>query len=369
MDVLVIGAGVIGLAVAASLARRGASVIVAEASSRIGSGISSRNSEVVHGGMYYEPGTLRANHCVNGRRALYRYCAARGIPHARPGKLIVATQTAELSKLETILQRGLCNGVEGLRMLGGSEARALEPALTCIAALYSPETGIVDSHALMLTLQGELEDHGGRVAFQSPVARLERTGSKWHVAFATRTDADADGSSAPFDAVVNAAGLSAPKVARATVGLLETHIPKQWLAKGNYFAYRGKSAFRHLIYPAPVDGGLGTHVTLDLSGRMRFGPDVEWIDAEDYTVNPARASSFEGAIRRYFPGLPDDHLVPDYAGIRPKLSGPGDPPVDFIISGPDSHGLPGLVHLFGIESPGLTASLSLAVAVADHVLD
>jgi L-2-hydroxyglutarate oxidase LhgO len=364
MDILVIGAGVIGLACAAELARRGNSVVVAEAAGTIGSGISSRNSEVVHGGMYYLPGSLRADHCVAGRRKLYAYCAARGVTVAKPGKLIVATTEAETAKLHAILANGQANGVEDLTMLTGPDACALEPALTCVAALLSPQTGIVDSHGLMLALQGELEDHGGSVALTTHVLSMAPTRAGWAVQIAS-------GGSPPdalvFDAVVNAAGLSAQKIARATAGFPAALIPRQVLAKGNYFGYRGKPVFRHLIYPAPVDGGLGTHVTLDLAGRMRFGPDVEWIDRESYDVDPARAGVFTAAIRRYFPALPNDSLVPDYAGIRPKLTGPGETPADFIICGPNEHGQDRAVHLFGIESPGLTASLSLAGAAADTI--
>ena len=366
MDALVIGAGVIGLATGAELARRGASVIVAEASGTIGSGISSRNSGVIHAGMYYAGGSLRAHHCVEGRRALYAYCKAHGVAHARPGKLIVATAPAEVEKLAAILKQGVANGVEGLEMIDGKAARGLEPELACSAALWSPQTGIVDSHALMLALKGEIEDQGGNVAFMSPVKAVRRASSGWRVEFAG--SAGESDSCCPFDVVVNAAGLAAPDIARKTEGLRLDHIPRQTLAKGSYFAYSGRPVFRHLIYPAPVDGGLGTHVTLDLAGRMRFGPDVEWVEREAYDVDPARAASFYDAIRRYFPKLPDDSLVPDYAGIRPKLSGPGEAVVDFRIDGPEQHGLEGLVQLFGIESPGLTSALSIAGQVGDQLL-
>ena len=363
MDALVIGAGVIGLAAGAELVRRGVNVIIAEATGTIGSGISSRNSGVIHGGMYYAPGSERARHCVAGRRRLYAYCRERGVAHAKPGKLIVATTAAEIKKLEAIATTGAANGVEGLVMLEGREAMALEPALSCVAALMSSETGIVDVHGLMVALKGEIEDCGGSIAFMSKVTGLRRSAEGWAVEFEAGED------SLTFDAVVNAAGLSAPDIAAKTEGLSAQFIPRQVLAKGNYFAFSGRPVFRHLIYPAPVDGGLGTHVTLDLAGRMRFGPDVEWVDGEDYAVDATRAASFYAAIRRYYPGLPDDSLVADYAGIRPKLSGPGEPVVDFLIYGPAHHGLPGLVQLFGIESPGLTSSLSIAGQVADALLD
>lgn len=363
MDALIIGAGAIGLASGAALARRGANVVVAEAARGIGTGISSRNSEVVHGGMYYPAGSLKASLCVAGRRRLYAYCRERGIAHAKPGKLIVATTAGEVAKLESILELGRANGVEGLTMIDGAESKKREPALSCIAALLSPETGIVDSHGLMLALQGEIEDRGGSLALMSPVTGLRKTAAGWQVRFGV------DGESFAFDAVVNAAGLSAQAVARRTEGFPAGMIPPQVLAKGSYFGFSGKPVFGHLIYPAPVDGGLGVHVTLDLAGRMRFGPDVEWVEREDYAVDPARAASFIDAIRRYFPQLPDDSLVPGYAGIRPKLSGPGEPAADFAISTPSQHGMPGLVHLFGIESPGLTSSLAIAERVADALMN
>jgi L-2-hydroxyglutarate oxidase LhgO len=341
---------------------RGHDVIVAERESGIGSGVSSRNSEVIHGGMYYPSGSVRARHCVAGRRMLYEYCASHGVPHRRCGKLIVATNDLERAKIEGIYQQGIANGVEGLVLLTGEEARALEPALSCVAAVHSSETGIVDSHGFMLALQGDLENHGGAVAFHAPVERLERSGSGWKAVIGGAEPADLE-----VDAVVNAASFGAQPLARATEGYPQDRVPRLVLAKGNYFGCLGKPAFSHLIYPAPVDGGLGTHVTLDLNGRMRFGPDVEWIESENYEVNPARAQSFIASIRRYWPGLPDGSLVPDYAGIRPKLTGPGEPAADFIIDGPAEHGLPGLVHLFGIESPGLTSSLSMAEDIADRL--
>ena len=362
MDVLVVGAGIVGLAIARALAVRGHAVILAERAEGIGTGVSSRNSEVIHGGMYYPSGSLRARHCVAGRRLLYAFCARHGVPHAKVGKLIVATTEGERGKIEAIHAQGLANGVEALTLLTGEAARALEPNLACVAAVLSPETGIVDSHALMLALQGSVEDHGGALAFHTPVQRLTRAGAGW-----TAHYGGAEPGTLAVDAVVNTSSFGAQGLARATEGYPPERIPKLILAKGNYFGCTGKPAFRHLIYPAPVEGGLGIHVTLDLAGRMRFGPDVEWVDDHVYEVDPARARLFEAAIRTYWPGLPDGALVPDYAGIRPKLSGPGEPARDFVIEGPAEHGLPGLVHLFGIESPGLTSSLSLAEDVADRL--
>lgn len=362
MEVLVVGAGVVGLAVARALARRGHAVVVAEKAGGIGTGVSSRNSEVIHAGMYYPAGSLRARHCVAGRRMLYDFCARHGVPHRKCGKLIVATNELERAKIEGIFAQGLANGVEGLAMLDGVAAAALEPNLACVAAILSRETGIVDSHGLMLALLGDLEAEGGAVAFGTPVERLERSGEGWGARLG-----GPEPDTVPFEAVVNAAGLGAQALARATEGYPPGRVPPLHLAKGNYFGCLGRPAFSRLIYPAPVDGGLGTHVTLDLAGRMRFGPDVQWIEDESYEVDPRRAEAFYASIRRYWPGLPDGALVPDYAGLRPKLTGPGEPPADFRVEGPAEHGLPGLVHLFGIESPGLTSCLSLAEDVAERL--
>ncbi|MCP1537020.1 NAD(P)/FAD-dependent oxidoreductase [Methylorubrum extorquens] len=363
MEALVVGAGVVGLAIARALALRGTAVIVAEAAEAIGTGVSARSSEVIHGGMYYPPGSLRARHCVEGRRRLVEFCESHGVPYRLCGKLIVATHEAERPALETILSRGAENGVEGLTWCERAEALALEPALSCVAALHSPATGIVDSHALMLALLGDVEDAGGVLALNTPIEAAERRDGRWEVRF---------GGAAPdvlqVDCLINAAGLGAQALARRIEGVAADGIPRQVLAKGSYFGCSGRPAFTRLIYPAPVEGGLGIHLTLDLAGRMRFGPDVEWVDAPDYAVDPGRAERFEAAIRRYWPGLPDGRLMPDYAGVRPKLSGPGEPAADFRIDGPGEHGWPGLVQLFGIESPGLTSALSLAEAVADQVM-
>jgi L-2-hydroxyglutarate oxidase LhgO len=363
MQILVVGAGVVGLAVARAAALAGHDVIVAEATGGIGNGVSSRNSEVIHGGMYYPTGSLRAHHCPRGRRMMVTFCASHGVPHRVCGKLIVATEEAEVAKMAAILKQGEANGVEGLTMIDGAAARAMEPALSCVAALHSPVTGIVDSHAFMRALQGELEDRGGAIAFNTRVERLIHTQAGWLVQFS-----GSESGELAVDAVVNSAGLGAQALARNTESYPQERVPRQVLARGNYFSYAGRPVFSRLIYPAPrIDGGLGTHVTLDLAGRMRFGPDVEWIDEENYNVNPARGASFYASIRRYWPGLPDRSLQPDYAGIRPKLTGPGEPAADFMIEGPAQHGLRGLVHLFGIESPGLTSSLSLADEVVAHL--
>jgi L-2-hydroxyglutarate oxidase LhgO len=362
MQVLVVGAGVVGLAIARTAACRGHEVIVAEATGGVGNGVSSRNSEVIHAGIYYPTGSLRARHCTHGRRLLYDFCASHGVAHKKCGKLIVATNAAELAKLETLQAQGLENGVDGLEMIGGNAARALETELACVGALSSPESGIVDSHAYMLALWGELEDRGGSIAFETPVERMSYVAPHWQVQFGGR---DAD--TVAFDAVVNSAGLGAQKLARSIESYPADKVPPLILAKGNYFGFAGRPVFSRLIYPTPVDGGLGVHVTLDLAGRMRFGPDVEWIDRESYTVDPRRADSFYERIRAYWPGLPDNSLVPDYCGIRPKLTGPGEKPADFMIVAEPAHGLPRLVNLFGIESPGLTSSLSLAEDVVDDL--
>lgn len=361
IDCAVIGAGVIGIAVARALAQRGREVIVLEAAAAIGTETSSRNSEVIHAGIYYAAGSRMARHCVAGKHALYAYCTERGIPHANCGKLIVATDAAEAERLESIRQRAAANGVPDLRLLSAAEARALEPALHCTAALLSPSTGILDSHAFMLALQGDAEHAGATFVFLAPVLSGEvrnrivlEVGGAEPVRLACRS-------------VVNAAGLHAPALARCISGMPEAGIPTAHYAKGNYFTLAGRSPFRRLIYPVPVPGGLGTHLTIDLGGQARFGPDVEWVDGIDYDVDPRRAANFYAAIRRWWPGLPDDALQPGYAGIRPKIVPPGAPAQDFVIAGPRDHGVAGLTHLFGIESPGLTAALSLADEVADVV--
>jgi L-2-hydroxyglutarate oxidase LhgO len=358
IDTLVAGAGVIGLAIARRLALSGREVIVAEAAGMIGTETSSRNSEVIHAGIYYPAGSLKARLCVPGREALYAYCAGRGIAHRRIGKLIVAAETAQIAALKALRQRAVEAGAGDLQLLSAAEARAFEPELTCAAALLSPHTGIVDGHALMLSLQGEAEDAGAMIAFHTPVIGARVTEDGFEVDL---------GGAAPMTlacrTLVNAAGLGAWDLARRIVGLPPTAVPAQWLAKGNYYALsEGQAPFRHLIYPMPEDGGLGVHLTLDLAGQARFGPDVEWLPSKswDYTVDPGRAAGFYTAIRRYWPSLQDGGLVPAYCGIRPKLSGPGRPVADFQVDGPRAHGISGLINLFGIESPGLTCCLSLA---------
>jgi L-2-hydroxyglutarate oxidase LhgO len=362
MQILVIGAGVIGLAVAREAALRGHDVTVAEATGGIANGVSSRNSEVIHAGLYYPTGSLRAVHCVRGRRLLYDFCASHGVAHKKCGKLVVATNPAELAKVESIAVQAQKNGVENTEMIGGNAARAMEPELWCIGALWSAETGIIDSHGYMLALWGELEDRGGMIAFATPVESMAYKAPHWHVAFGGR-----DAGVMEFDAVVNAAGLGAQPLARRIEGYPADKVPRLVLGKGNYFGFAGRPAFSRLIYPTPIDGGLGVHVTLDLAGRMRFGPDVEWIGEENYAVDPRRADGFYERIRTYWPGLPPNSLVPDYCGIRPKLTGPGEPAADFLIAGEAAHGMPRLVNLFGIESPGLTASLSLAEEVVGYL--
>src|SRR6266705_5917534 len=299
MQILVIGAGVVGLAVARAAALAGHEVVVAEQASSIGSGISSRNSEIIHAGMYYPTGSLRAVHCARGRRMLYAFCASHDVPHRKCGKLVVATNPAELAKVETIHAQAQINGVEGTEMIGGNAARAMESKLFCIGALWSPETGIVDSHAFMRALWGELEDRGGMIAFATPVERLSFKAPHWRVQFGGREPCTLG-----FDAVVNAAGLGAQALARRVEGYPTEQVPRLVLGKGNYFGYAGRPVFSRLIYPTPIDGGLGVHVTLDLAGRMRFGPDVEWIPEENYDVDATRADAFYQRIRAYFPALP-----------------------------------------------------------------
>jgi len=358
MQVMVIGAGVVGLAIAREAALAGHDVIVVEAADAIGTGTSSRNSEVIHAGLYYPTGSKRALHCPRGRRMLYAYCDSHGVPYRKLGKLFIVTKEMDVPKLEAIHTQSLANGVENVTMLDAEDAKRMEPSLFCVAAFHSAETGIIDSHRFMLALQGDLEDRGGAVAFNTPVERIARDGAGWRVDFG-----GAEPGSLTVDAVVNSAGHGAHRLAHATEGFPVERIPRLVLAKGNYFGFAGRAPFSRLIYPAPVPGGLGIHITLDLAGRMRFGPDVEWIETMNFDVDPRRGETFYAAIRTYWPGLPDNSLFPDYAGIRPKLTGPGEPAADFVVNGPAEHGLPRLVQLFGIESPGLTSALSLAEEV------
>jgi L-2-hydroxyglutarate oxidase LhgO len=357
IDTAVIGAGLVGLACARALALAGREVVILEAEDAIGTHTSSRNSEVIHAGIYYPRGSLKARACVEGRERLYAYCAGRGVPHRRCGKLIVASDAAQLPELEAILARAHANGVADVARIGAREARALEPEIACVDALLSPATGIVDSHALMLAYLGDAENAGAMLALKSPLeaARVTPQGIELRVAGAEPL---------LVRGLVNSAGLRAPSLARRIEGYPAALAPRELYAKGNYFTLARRAPFTHLVYPVPEPGGLGVHVTLDLGARARFGPDVEWVEAIDYRVDPRRAQAFYAAIRRYWPGLPEGALEPGYAGIRPKISGRGEPAADFVVQGPREHGVPGLVNLFGIESPGLTASLALADDVA-----
>jgi L-2-hydroxyglutarate oxidase LhgO len=353
VDAVVIGAGVVGLAVGRALARRGLETLVLDRADGIGTVTSSRNSEVIHAGLYYPTGSLKARLCVRGREALYAFCESHGVEHRRCGKLLVASGEAQSHKLRQIAAQAAANGVHDLQPLSGDEARRLEPALQADEALHSPSTGIVDSHGLMLALQGDLERAGGALVLRSPVQALRRidTGFEMNVA----------GESLQARIVVNAAGLWAPSLAATIAG----DAPTARFAKGSYFSLSGRAPFSRLVYPMPDEAGLGIHLTLDLAGQARFGPDVEWIapatpDDIDYRVDPSRAAAFEADIRRYWPGLPAGALQPAYSGVRPKLSGPGEAPADFVIDGPSRHGVAGLVNLMGIESPGLTACLAIA---------
>ncbi|MEO5845270.1 MAG: NAD(P)/FAD-dependent oxidoreductase [Caldimonas sp.] len=367
VDAVVVGAGAVGLAVARELALRGRETIVLEATAGIGNGVSSRNSEVIHAGLYDAPGSLKAQLCVAGRRLLYPYCESRGVGHRRCGKLVVAATPAQVELLRAIERRAVGNGVEGLRWLSGAEARELEPALHGEAALLSTVTGIIDSHALMLAYLGDLENAGGALVVRSPFESAVVCGD----GFIVRVGGDA-----PLEigagVLVNAAGLHAPALAHRIDGLAPAPVPRAWFAKGNYYSLAGRSPFAHLIYPVPEPGGLGVHLTLDLAGQARFGPDVEWLDVEspdviDYTVDPARSTLFYAAIRRYWPGLKDGALAPAYSGVRPKLQGPGAPASDFMLQGPQVHGVAGLMNLYGIESPGLTASPAIAAEVVHRL--
>ncbi|KAF0111754.1 MAG: oxidoreductase [Rhodospirillaceae bacterium] len=356
VECVVIGAGVIGLAVARAVARAGREVVIVERETVIGSGASSRNSEVIHAGLYYSPGSLKARLCVAGGTALYAYCAAHGIAHQRCGKLIVATDESQVASLRRLAANGRRNGVEGLEWLEGPAARTLEPALRCVAALFSPATGILDSHALMLSLLGEAEAAGVVLALATAVTAVT-IDAKGFVLEAGGTRLAAQG-------LINCAGLWAPALARTFKGLEAACLPRGYLAKGNYFTLAGGAPFACLVYPLPEPEALGIHFTRDLAGRGRFGPDVEWIETVDYSVDPMRGARFQAEVRRYWPDLPEGALTPGYAGIRPKIHGPGEPPPDFVLQGPEAHGIRGLINLFGIESPGLTACLALADLVA-----
>ena len=364
VDALVIGAGVVGLAIGRALALAGREVVVVEAGTGIGQGVSSRNSEVVHAGLYYAPGSAKARLCVRGKELLYALCASHGVPHRTCGKLIVATEEDQHPALEVLERRAQANGVP-VRALGADEVRAREPALRCTRALWSPSTGIVDSHALMLALLADLERAGGALALQSRVLGAEFRNGRNAVVRVASAEGEFE---LQAGEVVNAAGLHACALAGRFEGLAARYVPRAYFAKGNYFALAGAAPFSCLVYPAPVDAWLGVHLTLDLGGQARFGPDLEWLpvdepEAIDYAVAPERGAAFESAIRRYWPALPTGALQPAYSGVRPKIHGPTEPAPDFRIDGASVHGLSGLVNLFGIESPGLTSSMAIAEEV------
>ena len=359
VDAVVVGAGVVGLAIARELAIAGREVIILDAEDAIGTHTSSRNSEVIHAGIYYPKGSLKARSCVEGKRLLYDYCASHGVPHRRCGKLIVATDEKQLHELGAIRAKAHANDVPDVDWIEKDEVARMEPELFCLGALHSPSTGIIDSHALMLAYLGDAEAHGAMLALKSPLERARvRQGFELHVS-----------GSDPIhcSVLVNSAGLRAPSVAKTIDGYPPHLVPRELYAKGNYYSLNKKNPFTRLIYPVPEPGGLGVHVTLDLGGQARFGPDVEWVERINYDVDPRRAERFYAAIRRYWPGLPDNSLSPGYAGIRPKTAGPGEPAPDFEIQGPGKHGVPGLVQLYGIESPGLTSSLALARTVREEL--
>jgi L-2-hydroxyglutarate oxidase LhgO len=359
VECVVIGAGVVGLAVARALALKGREVLLLEAEPHPGTSTSARNSGVIHAGLYYAAGTFKARFCVAGNRALYAYCEQRGVDHQNCGKLIVASSPAEEQVLQTLLEKARVNGVEGVRMITAEEAHRLEPEVRCTAALHCPTSGIIDQHPYMLALQGDMENAGGTLVTDCRVESVHPLGN----GFLIRTGGDS-ATEVEASFVVNSAGLGAVDLLGRIEGYPRERIPRLHLARGNYFTVAARSPFRHLIYPVPHSAGLGIHATLDLGRRVRFGPDVEWIDRIDYSVNVARAASFYEAIRRYWSQLADGALVPDYTGIRPKLHGPGEPQPDFRIESEKEHGMPGLVNLLGIESPGFTSSLPIGDYVA-----
>lgn len=359
VDAIVVGAGVVGLAIGRALALGGKETLILDREAAFGTATSSRNSEVIHAGLYYPAESLKAELCVAGRDRLYAFCAKRGVPHHRIGKLIVALEPGQEAGLDSIEAAADAAGAGDLHRLSRAEARAYEPDMVAHEALFSPMTGIIDSHALMLALLGEAEANEARFVGNAAVERISWHSGSWQVHLAGEADAIVG---APL--LVNAAGLGAQALAAATEGLPKLSIPPLYLARGNYFTYAGRTPFKHLIYPLPEPGGLGTHLTLDLAGQARFGPDVEWLKAIDYRVDPGRRARIAAAARRIWPGCDPERLEPGYSGIRPKLSGPGEAAADFVLSGPSDHRCEGLVNLFGIESPGLTASL----AIADRVV-
>ena len=363
VDCVVVGAGVIGLAIARQLAKSGLETILLEREKAFGTIASARNSEVIHAGIYYPKDSQKARFCVTGNRLLYAYLESHHIPYQPCGKFIVASETNQLQDLEAIWTRAMNNGVPQMARLGKSEVKALEPALRCVEAIHSKSTGVIDSHAYMLSLLGGFEDAGGMLAYQAPLLRVRpvQDGANGYI-----LDIGGDSNlQIQTQYLINSAGLSAPKVASCIEGLPPSHIPKAYFTKGNYFALQGKSPFNRLIYPIPEPGGLGVHLTLDLGGQAKFGPDVEWLEITDeseinYTVDPLRGELFYAAIRSYWPGLPDASLSPDYSGVRAKITSKLEPAGDFRIDTRDQHGLEGLINLFGFESPGLTSSLAIA---------
>ncbi|MGA0546314.1 NAD(P)/FAD-dependent oxidoreductase [Brevundimonas sp. VNH65] len=362
-DAVVVGAGAVGLACGRALARRGQSVLVLEKESHIGQGVSSRNSEVIHGGLYYPTGSLKARFCVDGRRALYAFLDSRKIDYRRCGKLVVATEEAEVERIEAIFQQATANDVEGLEHLSGAQARALEPGLNAHAAILSPESGVFASHDYMLALQGEIEDAGGSVVVSTPFERAEPLADGGF-----RVTAGGEGGATlTTRLLITAAGLSAQDAAARIEGYPAADIPARRLGKGIYFRLTGKAPFERLIYPPPIPGALGTHYRKDLGGQGVFGPDLAYVETEDYSVDPAKRDEFVRYIRRFWPGVEAERLTPDYAGIRPKLHGPGEPQLDFQLHGPERHGMDGLMALFGIESPGLTSSLAIGEAVTERL--
>jgi L-2-hydroxyglutarate oxidase LhgO len=364
VDCVVIGAGVIGLAVAREMALQGRETILLERESAFGTISSARNSEVIHAGIYYPKDSLKAKLCVQGNRLLYEYCRSHQVATQPYGKLIVASDDAQLNDLQAILYKAQNNLVPDIKMISGEEAKNLEPQLHCAAAILSSSTGIVDSHGYMLSLLGGFEDAGGMLAYQSPLISAKPVGSNAEQGFILEIGG-ADGMQIQTRLLINCAGMSAPAIAKKIEGLASEQIPKAYFAKGNYFSLSGKSPFHHLIYPIPEPGGLGVHLTLDMGGQAKFGPDVEWLDIEseeqiDYTVNTSRGDGFYEAVRRYWPDLKDGSLQPDYSGVRAKIVPPNVPAGDFCFNGPQDHGLQGLFNLYGFESPGLTSSLAIA---------
>lgn len=358
IDVLVVGAGVVGLAVARRMALAGQQVMIVERAAAFGMETSSRNSEVIHAGIYYAPGSLKAELCIEGKEMLYDFCDSRGVAYRRCGKLVVATSAAQRADLERIRDNAERSGMTELVWLDGARVHEMEPDILCNVALFSPSTGIIDSHGYMLALLGEAETHGAMLVCNTEIVGIDRVADGWAVRIAGEADPVVSART-----VINCAGLGANALARHIEGLDPVRVPQLRYAKGCYFTYGAKTNFRHLIYPVPEPGGLGTHLTLDLGGQARFGPDVEWVDEINYDVPESRRDKFAVAVGQFWPNVDSSQLQPAYAGIRPKLSGPGEPNADFVLSGPADHGLEGIINLFGIESPGLTSSLALAERV------